>query len=181
MLKTKVRLDFPEASLAPRWVEIGQLLPITDPEIAYDGQLFASNWAVSELSEFKKVQKIIENRKGHIADTGVPATNEAPAANPSNVVEDDGDEIHQEEPGEEAPMYVAKIKRDTFIAVMRFDSQGPIDGAYEVEKLRGKRLRLYDATSSIVKKQKLKTDKNDPWVQRLIKVFTIRFKVGSDL
>jgi len=62
-------------------------------------------------------------------------------------------------------LYFAEIRRNIFIAVTVVDPNATIPDRYEVEKFRGKMLKVYDKKSA--QKIDLTTEIEDSWVQRL--------------
>ena len=180
MLKTKVRLDFPREAHAVPWVELNRLLPITKLENVHNGKLHASCWGVAELIAYKNLQSEMANRNLEAFD---PEHQMLPVETPGEKLtdtsegsEDDVDEDANEDVDEEVelPMHIVEIKSGIFVAMMEADSKAVDDGSsYLVEKLRSKRLRLFRLNSSEVRKYKLKTDKEDPWVKRLLAVSAI--------
>lgn len=186
MLKTKVRLGFPRETKAVSWVELSRLLPITKLDNVHNGKLHASCWGVTELTAFKILQSEMESRNLEIFDArhnALPV--ETPREKPnetSGATGDDVDEDADENADEdeiELPLHVVKLKSGIFVAIMEADPKAVDDGdSYLVEKLRSKRLRLFKLNSVEVRKSKLKTDDEDPWVKLLLKVSGIRTKGG---
>jgi hypothetical protein len=170
MLKTKVRLGFPRESHAVRWVELNWLLPITKLENVHNGKLHASCWGVTELTAFKNLQSEMASRNLELFDPKHQIyTVETPEENDTDSREGSADDADEDEV--ELPMHIVEIKSGTFVAIMEADPKAVDDGdSYLVEKLRSKRLRLFKLNSSEVRKHKLKTDEEDPWVKRLLKV-----------
>jgi hypothetical protein len=184
MLKTKVRLGFPREAKAVRWVELSRLLPITKLDNVHNGKLHASCWGVAELTAFKVLQSEMESRNLEIFDpryqalpteTGKAKPNET-SGSAEDDMDEDTDEGTDEEEGEQ-PMHVVELKSGIFVAIMEADPKAVDDGdSYLVEKLRSKRLRLFKLNSAEVRKSKLKTDEEDPWVKLLLKVSGIHTK-----
>lgn len=184
MLKTKVRLGFPREAHAVRWVELNRLLPIAKLENVRNGKLHASCWGVAELTAFKKLQSEMASRnlevfdpKHQILTKEMPEEKSNNAWDAENDVDEDADEDNDENDDEDEvglPMHIVEIKSGIFVAIMEADPKAVDDGdSYLVEKLRSKRLRLFKLNSSEVRKYKLKTDEEDPWVKRLLKVNVI--------
>jgi hypothetical protein len=68
-------------------------------------------------------------------------------------------------------LHLARVKEGTFVAFMGVAPQGlHKNDDYEVDKLRGKRLRIFESNSKDAKEFNLETDHNDKWVQRFKKV-----------
>jgi hypothetical protein len=184
MLKTKVQLGFPRDAHAVRLVELSRLLPVTKLEDVRNGKLHASCWGVSELTAFKVLQSEMESRNLKIFDTRyqkLPVDNSGDTStHSSGGMHDDVDEEMDEETDEdetELPMHVVELKSGIFVAIMEADPKAVDDGdSYLVEKLRSKRLRLFRPNAPKVRKHKLKTDEEDPWVKLLLKVNRIRVK-----
>jgi hypothetical protein len=73
---------------------------------------------------------------------------------------------------------MVQIREGIFIAVIEIASQGiNDDGDYEVDKLRSKRLRIFEKESEKVNEFDLKTDEDDEWVKRLQTV--VQFLVSN--
>jgi hypothetical protein len=177
MLKTKVRLGFPREAHAVRWVELNQLLLITKLEKVRNGKLHASCWGVADLTAFKELESEMTSRNLEVFDPKHQMLiRESPEEQPTNTsgAEDDVDDDVDEDADEdemELPMHIVEIKSDIFVAIMEADPKAVDDGdSYLVEKLRSKRLRLLKLNSPKVRKHKLKTDEEDSWVKRLLKV-----------
>lgn len=181
MLKTKVQLGFPREAHAVRWVELSWLLPITKLEDVHDGKFHASCWGVAELTAFKKLQSEMASRNLEVFDPEqqmlIVKTSGEKSTDTSEGVEIDVDKNDEEDADEdevELPMHIVEIKSGIFVAIMEADPKAvDDDDSYIVEKLRSKRLRLFKLNSSEVRKLKLKTDQDDPWVKRLLKVNAI--------
>lgn len=158
MGKTKVKLSFPNDSCASPWVELGRLLPVLDAKNVYSGEIHASNLTIADYEAFKKLQQDLVTRKAENEDEDIRMTDTEPQP-----VTSDDPVIH--------PVLFVEIKRGIFVAVTEVASQGLEDSdRYEVEKLRGKRLRLYEKDSAAVKEFNLESEVDDPWVKRLIQV-----------
>lgn len=170
MLKTKVRLGFPRESHAVSWVELNRLLPITKLENLQNGKLHASCWGVTELTAFKKLQSEMASQNLELLDPKHQIfTVEMPEEKDTDSREGSADDADEDEV--ELPMHIVEIKSGVFVAIMEADPKAVgDDDSYLVEKLRSKRLRLFKLNSSEVRKHKLKTDEEDPWVKRLLKV-----------
>jgi hypothetical protein len=67
------------------------------------------------------------------------------------------------------PVYVTEIKKGVQVAVIEANPTGTPDGEFKVEKLRAKRLRVFDRNTVAVEHYHLKTETTDSWVQRLLK------------
>jgi hypothetical protein len=184
MGKTKIKLNFPNGSNVSPWVELSTLRPSFDPKSVDSGKVYASCMAVADWPAFLDLQKRLENGEEHTADKkgdgDVPITNVESSAFEINQAADENVPMTDVDKSAVVPnqiaeelnaMSVVEIVSDVFVAVLEVAPQA-IDGNdnYEVEKLRAKRLRLYKKTSPVVKKTTLKTDLEDPWVKRLIKV-----------
>lgn len=157
MLKTKVALNFPVASLANKWVEIGQLIPLVETQNMLSGEIFDSCLSVAQLPQFQVLKGKIHSKNRCEA-----------AESESNGHEGVQDLAGREVDENDDTLYLAQVKKEQFIAVIEIASQSLDDGdSYEVEKLRGKRIRLYKPDSPDVKEFGLKTDDDDPWVRRI--------------
>jgi hypothetical protein len=178
MLKTKVRLGFPREAHAAHLVEISRLLPITKLENVRNGKLHASCWGVAELTAFKDLQSEMAHRNLEaFGPESQLLTVETPREKSTDTSEDAADDVTEDVDQDadqdevEPPMHIVEIKTGIFVAIMEADPKAVDDGnSYLVEKLRSKRLRLFKLNSSEVRKHKLITDKEDPWVKRLLMV-----------
>jgi hypothetical protein len=190
MLKTKVMLNFPSSSAASKWVEIVRLIPLIESKnMVVPGTIYDSCLAVAQLPAFKKLvnaAKSGEAENQHGDDTtktmgdGVNVFSGTVDENNDMVDQDSYAATNKDNDDEDQAevLHLAKIKRRVFIAVTEIAPQGlDADDAYEVEKLRQKRIRLFKPDSNDVTEFNLSTDAGDPWVQRLQRVsINLNFK-----
>ncbi|OBT62816.1 hypothetical protein VE03_07689 [Pseudogymnoascus sp. 23342-1-I1] len=147
MLTTKIRLDFPEGSMADPWVEISRLLPVIDPIYITTGTPVPSS---SEVSTHTSYPKLVEK---------LCAQPVAPGSQNSFVKKSSSDAVDDE-------LYVVEIRKGTFAVFMDIDHKGVGPDSYEVAKIRQKRLRLY--TKAEAKQIGATQYADDKWVKRLL-------------
>lgn len=157
MLETRVELKFPDDSCAPRWVELRRLRPLIDPHNVISGKIESTSYAVEELKDYRDAKRRVQGSEEIELD------------------EDSTDNVPQDsDDTENEPFSLVKLKKDLYLAVMQV-APDPVEGdAWEVEKLRKKRLRMYHPKGDIVKNLGLRTNPEDPWVQILLRVSRVR-------
>jgi hypothetical protein len=176
MLKTKVKLKFPRKSrVADRWVEIGRLLPVMDLKNtcleSLRGTIEASGPTIAECPAFRELHRQKEsiergsgNNGASIDLSGAPFNSEiehADTNHPSQLEDDLHDQ--QKTNSDFESIGLVRIKKNLLIAIIDISSEGVGDIAYEIEKLRGKRLRRFI-------EHDMETDMEDPWVKRYQRV-----------
>jgi len=183
MLGQKVMLSFPtrkdagEASKAPQWCEIGDLIPLHD-ELPAGSELVANSCTIAKMEGFRKL-----NGEQAIAPAEAErSTEQASGSEKEGTKEETTDKKgvvkRKGKTGAKAqdpPIWLAEIKPNVFSAVIDLP---PVDGdSYKAEKLRGKRVRVLLSDSEEVKENKLETERDDVWVKRLLQVCSILFSL----
>ncbi|KFY69514.1 hypothetical protein V496_00191 [Pseudogymnoascus sp. VKM F-4515 (FW-2607)] len=147
MLTTKIRLKFPEGSMADPWVEISRLLPAINPSSIMTGTPIPSSLEVAthssylELVDRLRVQPL------------------APGSHNSFVKKSSSDAVNDE-------MYAVEIRKGKFAVFIIIDHNGVSPDLYEVAKIRQKRLRLYTKTKA--RQVEATQYDDDKWVKRLL-------------
>jgi hypothetical protein len=162
MLSTKVVLNFPpESQIKSMKVEISRLLPVTDIKSissreVHAAEIHAANLTVAEHPEFKRAQVVMKNKSQQ-----QKGADDAPVNIESTSDADADAEV------EDALRFV-EVEEGIFVAITELSFQSNDGGnSYEIEKLRKKRLRLYNIGSPDVEGVDLKACNEDPWFQRL--------------
>ena len=159
MLSTKVVLNFPpESQIRSKKVEIGQLLPVIDIKSIISGEVFATeihaaNLTIAENPEFKRAQIALKSilQPGNM-DVDTPVNDES----------DTGDTETED------TLQFVEVEEGILVAVAEICFQSADGGdAYELEKLRKKRLRLYNIGHPNIEGVDTEACRNDPWFQRL--------------
>jgi hypothetical protein len=159
MLSTRVVLNFPpDSKIKSKKVKIGELLPVTDIKSITSGEVYATeihaaNLTISENPEFKRAQVVLESiLQPEKMNVDTPAIDESVIG---------GTEV-------EDTLRFVEVKESIFVAVTEISFQSADGGdTYELEKLRKKRLRLYNMEHPNVKGVDIEACHNDPWFQRL--------------
>jgi len=177
MLGQKVMLSFPtrkdagEASKAPQWCEIGDLIPLHD-ELPAGSELVANSCTIAKMAGFRRLngEEVISP-----AETKHSSEETSGSEKKEGAKEESSDRKgvakrkgKAKAKAQDPPVWLAEIKPNVFSAVIDLP---PIDGdSYKAEKLRGKRVRVLLPDSEDVKENKLETEHDDVWVKQLLQV-----------
>ncbi|OBT88672.1 hypothetical protein VE02_03228 [Pseudogymnoascus sp. 03VT05] len=145
MLRTKVKLNFPERSMADSWVEISRLLPAIDPSYIVTGTPIPTSL---EVSTHKSYLGLVDRLRVQPL---------APGSH-NSFVKKISDAIAGE-------FHVVEIRKGKFAVFVDIDHKA-VGDAYEVAKIRQKRLRLY--TKAEAKQMEATQYDDDQWVKRLL-------------
>lgn len=161
MLTTKIRLKFPEGSMADPWVEISRLLPAINPSSVMSGTPIPSSL---EVATHRSYLELVDRL--HAQPLALGSHNlfvEKSSSDPHNSFVKKGSSIATDD-----EMYVAEIRKGKFAVFIIIDHNGVGSDSYEVAKIRQKRLRLY--TKAEARKIEATQYDDDKWVKRLLTV-----------
>ncbi len=152
MQETLVKLKFPKESANP-WTKLSRLIPVLE----FNKEI------VSQSGDMVPVS--VDDNAGSMPLAGAPPIQPGTIAERAtkNVLHLQTDmPVHS---SDETPAGMVKLCKGVHVAVHYVAPDSPASGShYEVDKLRGKRLRRFQGKEA----KGLKTDREDPWVRKYI-------------
>lgn len=186
---TKIELAIPQGSKADCWVELRVLLPVLDSSNFFRGEIHAFSLTVAELPQFALLQSRIQpptRFQTPERDEQAPSFETPTSSIDTPMIDAPDTSIHDPDTlmsnANESEFHLVRAETGIYIAVMEVQPSSITKGnntEWEVEKLRGKRLRLlskkHKATS------KLTTTVEDNWVQMILKVRSLGSVFGASI
>jgi len=159
VLQTLIKLQFPWGSNANPWTKLSRLIPVHE--------INNEDIEPPQGSDSREGSQVVG---GHSIIQGTRAEWVAAAklVIGSNSTEQAEDEVAG----------IVRLRDSSFVSVQYVTSEGPEgDGGYEVDKLRGKRLRLLRGAPA----KGMRTQLSDPWVKRFIESGRWKMRKGEVL
>ena len=158
MLHARVKLQFPafedgKKVVRGRWVEVKMLLPVLDPADIKVGNVRPGYPYVGELDLYEDLSsRLIKPSQGDFLSNVYKKK--------SLVLDEDGNT--------ETSIGLVHARKETFVAVIDSSPNWDHDGAYEMEKIRNKRLRLVPRQRAT--KEQVAQEGKDKWADIFLKV-----------